>query len=196
MPSSYNVPFSNTKVGFMNIFICTKHTNFLCVIPFACVVWNVPMVTSSKLPFFSCIFSGTVMRRWRHMSDGCRSDIELVLKANHLQVCNDQRSAVLVTSETRDEFARFWEGHSYEPLVARNHILASICPQVSTFYVHAFPPFNTKFTRITLVKSVMKLECRSCNYWSLAARKIYSFFQEEPKWSGMSIAFILIAFTS
>jgi len=76
------------------------------------------------------------------MSDGCRSEIELVLKANHLQVCNDQRSAVLVTSETRDEFARYWEGHSHEPLVARNHILASICPQVSTFYVDAFPPLT------------------------------------------------------
>jgi DNA helicase MCM9 len=76
------------------------------------------------------------------MSDGCRSDIELVLKANHLQVCNDQRSAVLVTSETRDEFASYWEGHSDEPLVARNHILSSICPQVSTLYMHVFPPLR------------------------------------------------------
>jgi DNA helicase MCM9 len=67
------------------------------------------------------------------VSDGNRSDIELVLKANHLQVCNDQRSAVLVTSETRDEFAKYWDAHSQQPLVARNHILASICPQVYTF---------------------------------------------------------------
>jgi DNA helicase MCM9 len=72
------------------------------------------------------------------MSEGSRSDIELVLKANHLQVCNDQGSAVLITSETRDEFSRYWEGHSHQPLVARNNILASICPQVCTFYKHIF----------------------------------------------------------
>jgi hypothetical protein len=30
-------------------------------------------------------------------------------------------------------------------LVARNHILASICPQVSTFYVDAFPPLTLNF---------------------------------------------------
>jgi DNA helicase MCM9 len=72
------------------------------------------------------------------MSEGSRSDIELVLKANHLQVCNDQGSAVLITSETRDEFSRYWEGHSHQPLVARNHILASICPQVCAFSMHMF----------------------------------------------------------
>jgi DNA helicase MCM9 len=78
------------------------------------------------------------------MSDGNRSDIELVLKANHLQVCNDQRSAVLVTSETRDEFSKYWDSHSEQPLVARNHILASICPQVCIFYMHVFLPLRLK----------------------------------------------------
>lgn len=136
-----------------------------------CPHWDIPTVNSSKLLFLSCVFSGTVMRRWRHMSDGCRSEIELVLKANHLQVCNDQRSAVLVTSETRDEFARYWEDHSHEPLVARNHILASICPQVSVLNVDAFSSY-------TLKKSVMQPVWWSCDYWSLAARRIlYSLLQ-------------------
>ncbi|KAJ4431896.1 hypothetical protein ANN_20502, partial [Periplaneta americana] len=92
------------------------------------------MVDSCK-PGDDVVICGTVMRRWRHMYDGSRSDIELVLKANHTQVCNDQRSSVLVTNETRDEFSKYWDAHSQEPLEARNHILASICPQVYGLYL-------------------------------------------------------------
>jgi DNA helicase MCM9 len=116
----------------------TKHVCLLCNVHFAILVCDILMVTCCKLLSLSCVFSGTVMRRWRHTSEGSRSDIELVLKANHLQVCNDQGSAVLITSETRDEFSRYWDGQSHQPLVARNHILVSICPQVCTFYMRIF----------------------------------------------------------
>jgi hypothetical protein len=47
-----------------------------------------------------------------------------------LQVCNDQRAAVLVTRETQDEAAQFWAEHAMHPLRGRDLILASICPQV------------------------------------------------------------------
>ncbi|PSN31662.1 hypothetical protein C0J52_14963 [Blattella germanica] len=78
---------------------------------------------------------GTVMRRWKYLNAGSRSDVELTLKANHLQVCNDHRSTVLVTNELREEFSKYWEDHNHEPLVARNHILASLCPQVYGLYL-------------------------------------------------------------
>jgi DNA helicase MCM9 len=76
-----------------------------------------------------------VSRRWRNLFPQKRSEIELVLKANHLQVCNTQKAAVLVTKETHDECLRFWQQHSTMPLVGRDLILASMCPQVYGLYL-------------------------------------------------------------
>lgn len=73
------------------------------------------------------------MRRWKPLSSGVRCDIELVLSANHLEVCNDQRSAVLVTQEVKDAFAAYWQDNAHRQLQARNLILASMCPQVRTY---------------------------------------------------------------
>ncbi|XP_047004946.1 DNA helicase MCM9-like isoform X1 [Schistocerca americana] len=78
---------------------------------------------------------GTVLRRWRSINGGNRCDIELVLKGNYLEVCNEQASSVLITQETHDMFSKFWEEHAREPLVGRNLILASICPQVFGLYI-------------------------------------------------------------
>jgi DNA helicase MCM9 len=75
--------------------------------------------------------SGTVLRRWRPLSAAVRSDIEMVLAANHLEVCNDQRTNVLITQDVREAFAAYWRDNAHRPLHARNHILASMCPQVS-----------------------------------------------------------------
>jgi DNA helicase MCM9 len=79
--------------------------------------------------------SGIVSRRWRNLFPQKRSEIELVLRANHLQVCNTQKAAVLVTKETHDECLRFWQQHSTKPLVGRDLILASMCPQVYGLYL-------------------------------------------------------------
>nr|CAD7455527.1 unnamed protein product [Timema tahoe] len=79
--------------------------------------------------------TGTVMRRWRPLNNGNRCDIELVFKANYLQVCNDHRSNILLTQETRDEIQGFWRQYAHAPLVARNFILASLCPQVYGLYL-------------------------------------------------------------
>lgn len=70
------------------------------------------------------------MRRWRPLSSGSRCDIDIVIQANHLQVCNDQRSSILVTQEIREEFENYWKSQSHDLLAARNRILASFCPQV------------------------------------------------------------------
>ncbi|KAF4532670.1 hypothetical protein B566_EDAN002905 [Ephemera danica] len=81
------------------------------------------------------IICGTVLRRWRSLGANKRSDVELVLRANHLQVCNDQRAQVLVTRETQEQAAQFWAEHASDPLSGRDLILASICPQVFGLYV-------------------------------------------------------------
>ncbi|XP_063233994.1 DNA helicase MCM9-like isoform X2 [Bacillus rossius redtenbacheri] len=92
------------------------------------------LVDSCK-PGDDVLVCGTVMRRWRPLAPGGRCDIELALKANHVQVCNDQRAGVLLTQEARDQFRRFWDAHARAPLVARDLILASLCPQVYGLYL-------------------------------------------------------------
>ncbi|KAG8225398.1 hypothetical protein J437_LFUL004598 [Ladona fulva] len=81
------------------------------------------------------MFCGTVRRRWNTFSAGNRCEIELSLQANHLQVCNDQKAFVHVTPEMKDEFNTFWKKHSRQPLIGRNIILASVCPQVYGLYL-------------------------------------------------------------
>ncbi|CAB3360901.1 Hypothetical predicted protein [Cloeon dipterum] len=81
------------------------------------------------------VICGIVSRRWKNLGAHKRSDIELVLKANHLQVCNNQQMAVLVTKETHEECLQFWREHAKAPLQGRDLILASMCPQVFGLYI-------------------------------------------------------------
>ena len=46
--------------------------------------------------FFS---SGVVSRRWRQAGQDARCDIDIVIRANHIQVTNEQRTNVLLTQE-------------------------------------------------------------------------------------------------
>uniref|UniRef100_A0A1B6C633 DNA helicase MCM9 n=2 Tax=Clastoptera arizonana TaxID=38151 RepID=A0A1B6C633_9HEMI len=92
------------------------------------------LVDSCK-PGDDVVICGTILRRWKPFGQGSFCDIDLVLSANHLQVCNDQRSAVLLTQDVRDEFALYWKENAHRQLSARNDILASICPQVFGLYV-------------------------------------------------------------
>ncbi|CAC5391947.1 MCM9 [Mytilus coruscus] len=78
---------------------------------------------------------GTVKRRWRPASVDSRCEIEVVMKANHVLVTNEQRNSVLVNQDLKKEILSFWESHSHQPLTGRNQILTSFCPQVYGLYV-------------------------------------------------------------
>ena len=43
--------------------------------------------------------SGTIKRRWRPSSVDSRCDIEVVMKANHILVTNEQRNSVVVNQD-------------------------------------------------------------------------------------------------
>ncbi|XP_065578963.1 DNA helicase MCM9-like isoform X2 [Artemia franciscana] len=77
---------------------------------------------------------GIVLQRWKPLYRGQRSDIELVIKSNHIQVNNDQRAAALVTEDLKREFSQFWSRHRGEPLTGRDQILAAFCPQIYGLY--------------------------------------------------------------
>ncbi|TRY70613.1 hypothetical protein TCAL_02324 [Tigriopus californicus] len=79
---------------------------------------------------------GVVKRRWYEMGrahDG-RTEIGLCLKANFIEVNNDQKSRHLVNPDQVLEFEDFWQAHAHSPLVGRNKLLASFCPQVYGLY--------------------------------------------------------------
>ncbi|XP_014259702.1 DNA helicase MCM9-like isoform X2 [Cimex lectularius] len=92
------------------------------------------LVDSCK-PGDDVTISGTVRRRWKPMINNNRVEVDIVLQANHLEVCNDRRNTSYLTKEVKDEFISFWDKYRDSPLTARNEILQSICPEVYGLYV-------------------------------------------------------------
>lgn len=82
------------------------------------------------------IFSGIVKRRWKPQYVGKLLNVELFLKANHIQVNNDDNSLNLLTPDIREQHENFWIKHNANPLEGRDVILKSICPEVSPTKLH------------------------------------------------------------
>lgn len=81
--------------------------------------------------FVSSNSSGTVRRRWRPSVYNKKSEVELVLQSNFIEVCNAQRSEVVSTApDIKDCFDEFWAKYEACPMKGRDRILASVCPQV------------------------------------------------------------------
>ncbi|KPP68866.1 DNA helicase MCM9-like, partial [Scleropages formosus] len=78
---------------------------------------------------------GVVRQRWRPLYQDSRCDLEVVLKANFVEVNNEQSTAALVIEDVQKEFEEFWEKYKDNPLEGRNQILMSLCPQVFGMYV-------------------------------------------------------------
>ncbi|XP_043818265.1 LOW QUALITY PROTEIN: DNA helicase MCM9 [Dromiciops gliroides] len=78
---------------------------------------------------------GVVMQRWNPFHQDVRCDVEIVLKANYVQVNNEQSTGNIIDEEVRKEFENFWQHYKNDPLAGRNEILASLCPQVFGMYL-------------------------------------------------------------
>lgn len=78
---------------------------------------------------------GVMCQRWKPFYDGTRCDVELVLKANNIEVNNQQASAALLMKDIQKEFEDFWDNYRHDPIAGRNQILLSLCPQVFGMYV-------------------------------------------------------------
>ncbi|XP_023152134.2 DNA helicase MCM9 isoform X3 [Amphiprion ocellaris] len=78
---------------------------------------------------------GVVCQRWRPLFEGSRCEVELVLKANNMEVNNQQTAAALLIKDVQNEFEEFWQSFRTDPITGRNHILLSLCPQVFGMYV-------------------------------------------------------------
>ncbi|XP_042246169.1 DNA helicase MCM9 [Thunnus maccoyii] len=78
---------------------------------------------------------GVMCQRWKPFYDGSRCDVELVLKANNIEVNNQHGAAALLMEDVQKEFEDFWDSYKHNPIAGRNQILLSLCPQVFGMYV-------------------------------------------------------------
>ncbi|XP_062292950.1 DNA helicase MCM9 [Scomber scombrus] len=78
---------------------------------------------------------GVMCQRWKPLYDGSRCDVELVLKANNIEVNNQHAGSALLMEEVEKEFEDFWDSYKHNPMAGRNQILSSLCPQVFGMYV-------------------------------------------------------------
>nr|XP_036849328.1 DNA helicase MCM9 isoform X2 [Manis javanica] len=78
---------------------------------------------------------GVVMQRWKPFQPDVRCEVEIVLKANYVQVNNEQSAGIIMDEEVQKEFEDFWEYYKSNPFAGRNEILASLCPQVFGMYL-------------------------------------------------------------
>ncbi|CAN9507564.1 unnamed protein product [Ophioblennius macclurei] len=78
---------------------------------------------------------GVMCLRWRPFHEGTPCDVELVLRANNIEVNNQQAAAALLTNDIHKDFEEYWNSHSPDPIAGRNKILLSLCPQVFGMYV-------------------------------------------------------------
>ncbi|XP_030628078.1 DNA helicase MCM9 [Chanos chanos] len=78
---------------------------------------------------------GVVWQRWKPLMEDVRCDVEIVLKANFIEINNEKSAANVMLDDIQREFEDFWDGYKHDPISGRNHILLSLCPQVFGMYV-------------------------------------------------------------
>ncbi|AWP19526.1 putative DNA helicase MCM9 [Scophthalmus maximus] len=78
---------------------------------------------------------GVMCQRWKPFSDATRCDVELVLKANNIEVNNQHAAASVLMKDIQQEFEVFWNHYKHDPVAGRNQILLSLCPQVFGMYL-------------------------------------------------------------
>ncbi|CAG9579760.1 unnamed protein product [Danaus chrysippus] len=82
------------------------------------------------------IICGIVRRRWRPPVNNKKSEVEIVLQANYIEVSNSQKSEAIASApDVKDCFDEFWSKYKQCPLKGRDQILSSVCPQVYGLYL-------------------------------------------------------------
>lgn len=83
------------------------------------------------------LITGIVVRRWRPVRVDGRVDVELVILANHVTVCNQLSGAGLVTDEACRQFGAYWERHGrgYGRFAGRDLLLHAVCPDLRGLFI-------------------------------------------------------------
>ncbi|XP_075749167.1 uncharacterized protein LOC119186239 isoform X2 [Rhipicephalus microplus] len=81
------------------------------------------------------VVSGILSARQHKFTRGQRPDVDFVFHAHNVEVAEEQCASQEITAEVKKEFREFWDEHGDHPLVGRDLILASVCPQVYGLYL-------------------------------------------------------------
>lgn len=81
------------------------------------------------------VVSGILSARQHKFIRGQRPDVNFFFHAHNVEVAEEQYASQDVTAEVKKEFREFWDEHKDCPLVGRDLILASVCPQVYGLYL-------------------------------------------------------------
>ncbi|XP_077516230.1 uncharacterized protein LOC144126139 [Amblyomma americanum] len=98
------------------------------------VVLEDDLVDSCK-PGQEVVVSGILSSRQHKFVRGQRPDVNFVFHAHNIEVAEEQSASLDITAEVKKEFREFWDEHKDCPLVGRDLILASVCPQVYGLYL-------------------------------------------------------------
>ncbi|XP_036942594.1 DNA helicase MCM9 isoform X2 [Acanthopagrus latus] len=66
---------------------------------------------------------GVMCQRWKPFYDDTCCDVELVLKANNIEVNNQQAAASLALKDAQKEFEDFWSSYKHDPIAGDCHML-------------------------------------------------------------------------
>ncbi|XP_034939712.1 DNA helicase MCM9-like [Chelonus insularis] len=80
--------------------------------------------------------SGVIIRRWGNpqLTESQRTDATTVMIANNVAVLRKVLDSSYPEKEIKEIFENYWKKYQDNPLVGRNNLLASICPQLFGMY--------------------------------------------------------------
>lgn len=63
---------------------------------------------------------GVMHLRWKPLYDGAHCDVELVLKANNVEVNNQQMADALLIKDVQKDFEEFWSSYEHDPITGED----------------------------------------------------------------------------
>jgi DNA helicase MCM9 len=98
------------------------------------VILEDDLIDSCK-PGDNVLINATVFQRWKRLRENDRCDVQICLYANYVELINDEMQAGSQLLDFENEFQRHWEKYADNPMVGRNVLLESFCPQIHGMYL-------------------------------------------------------------
>ncbi|XP_063901514.1 DNA helicase MCM9-like [Zophobas morio] len=112
----------------------TQNLDFGCVPHTISVVLEEDLVDSCKAGD-DVLITGILLQRWDSLRINERCAIELFIKANSLVQVQPLKKECVLSDDVVEEFRNFWQEYENRPLLGRNIILSSFCPQLYGMYI-------------------------------------------------------------